>query len=64
MFKATQLLRDMGMKRNRSTTAKSNVASLKAFEPSGSKAYAEARYLKLLWWEFWKEKPINSEKGV
>ena len=47
----------MGKVISRYSILKSNIASLKAVSPFEEKIYAEARYLKLLWWEFWKEKP-------
>jgi len=63
-FRALQILRDMGMTRNRGAVLKRNSASVKASALWGGAKYAEARYLKLLWWEFWKEKLIDSEKGA
>ncbi len=59
-LKATQFLRDRGKTRSRSAVLKGNVASLAAVALFGAKRYAEARYLKLFWWEFWKEKPLDS----
>ena len=55
-------LRQGGKTVVRSTTRKSNVAGRGAFAKFGTKIYAEGRYLKILSWKSWKEKPINKAK--
>ena len=56
-FKRFQFLREKGMTASRNAVSKSNIASQRAHAKFGPKTYAQARYLKLLWWEFWKETP-------
>jgi len=36
---------------------KGNLASLKGLPKAGGRVYGEGRYLKILWWKSWKEKP-------
>ena len=59
VFKREQLQLENGMVRNRGATLKGNVAGWTAAVDVGMKAYAEARYLKILWWKWWKEKPLT-----
>jgi hypothetical protein len=40
---------------------KSNLASRKLTIKAGGRVYGEGRYLKILWWKSWKEKPVVSE---
>jgi len=57
-FKRFEFLREKGIVVSRNAVAKSNIASQKAHAKFGPRIYAEARYLKLLRWRFWKEKPL------
>ena len=57
-FKRFQFLREKGMIASRNAVSKSNIASQRAHAKFGPKICAEARYLKLLWWKFWKEIPL------
>lgn len=57
-FKRFQFLREKGIVVSRNAVAKSNIASRKAHARFSPRVYAEARYCKLLWWHFWKEKPL------
>ena len=54
-FKRFQFLREKGITASRNAVSKSNIASQRAHAKFGPKTYAEARYLKLLWWKFWKQ---------
>jgi hypothetical protein len=63
VFREMKYLRDMGITKGRYTTLKSNTASLKAFAVFRMRICAEARYVKLLWWESWKEKPVDAGHG-
>ncbi len=56
--KRFQFLRENGKVISRNAVEKSNIASQKALAKFGPRIYAEARYLKLLRWRFWKEKPL------
>ena len=58
-FKRFQFLREKGIVRSRNAVDKSNIASQRAHAKFGPKVHAEARYLKLLWWKFWKETPLT-----
>lgn len=57
-FKRFQFLRGKGIVVSRNAVAKSNIASQKAHARFSPRVYAEAKHLRLLWWHFWKEKPL------
>ena len=57
-FKAFQFLNERGKVIERSSIPKSNISSQKSRQPNPPKIYAEARYLKILCWKWWKEKPL------
>jgi len=57
-FKRFEFLRGKGIVVSRNAVVKSNIASQKAHAKLSPRVYAEARYLRLLWWRFWKEKPL------
>ena len=58
-IKALLLLKDRGLVRNRYVVAKGNTASFAAFEPFGGRRYAEGLCVRVLWWRFWSERPID-----
>lgn len=64
MFKTKQSLQEKGMTRDRGAISKNNVVSQTAYSGFSPKWYAEGRYLKLLWWESWKEKPVDSKEST
>jgi len=47
----------MGKIIGRTLVEKGNLASLKGLPKAGGRVYGEGRYLKILWWKSWKEKP-------
>ncbi|MFC2039466.1 hypothetical protein ACFLST_01615 [Chloroflexota bacterium] len=55
-FKLTEYLCDKGRVVNRGAVQTSSIVSQKTFAKFGHRIYAEARYLKILWWKSWKEK--------
>ena len=55
---ARRLLWEKGKVRMISLIVKGNQAAHRSYAILGHKTYAEARYLKILWWKFWKEKPL------
>lgn len=57
-FKRFELLREKGILVSRNAVAKSNIASQKAHAKFSPRVHAEAKHLRLLWWHFWKEKPL------
>ena len=57
-FKRFEFLREKGIVISRNAVAKSNIASQKAQAKFSPRVHAEAKHLKLLWWYFWKEKPL------
>ena len=57
-YKKYQFLKKRGILINRSAVAVSNVASQRVQYKLGTKIYARARYLKILWWQSWKETPL------
>jgi len=58
-FKRLQFLREQGVTASRNAVAVNNIASQKAHAKFAPKIYARARYLKLFWWDFWKERPVH-----
>lgn len=58
-FKKFQFLREQGMRSSRNGVNAGNVASQKAHAKFGPKVYAKGRYLKILWWQSWKETPLT-----
>ena len=61
-FKKLQYLRDRGRTLHPYVVSKSNLTSQEFETKVGAKCCGEGRYLKLLWWKFWKEKPIGQAK--
>ena len=58
-FKATQFEDERGKVYRRSVTRKDNITSNRAYAKLGHNIHAEARFLKILWWEWWKERPLT-----
>lgn len=58
-FKRFQFLAEHGILRSRNAVNVKNVASQKVHAKFNPRRYAEARYLKILWWQSWKEKEYN-----
>lgn len=56
-----RLLAMMGKTTGKCLVARNNIASRKATIKCGGRIYSEGRYLKILWWKSWKEKPVVSE---
>ena len=57
-FKRRQFLWKEGIKVARGTLARDNIASHRVINKFNTKVYTKARYLKILWWKFWKETPL------
>jgi hypothetical protein len=57
-FKRLEFLRGKEIVVSRNAIAKSNIVSQKAHAKFSPRVYGEARYLKILWWKSWKEKPL------
>jgi len=57
-LKRFQFLRERNKLIARACANTNNIASHRMHAKFGPKRYAEARYLKILWWKFWKEKPL------
>ena len=58
-FKRFQFLREKKIVVSRNAVAKDNIASQKAHAKFSPKVYAEGKYLRLLRWYYWKEKPLT-----
>ena len=58
-FKRQQFLREKGMIASRYAVAVSNVARQRAGARIDPEIYGRARYIKILWWKFWKEIPLT-----
>jgi len=61
--KRMQFLLDNGIATNRAAVAKWNIASQGVYTKFNANIYGEARYLKILWWKWWKEKPLPQLNG-
>ncbi len=61
-FKTLQFLNDRGIVTGRYATAKGNVAPQGGAARFGDRPYAEGRYLRVLWWESWREKLLTAVK--
>jgi len=59
LWKRFEFLGQRGKVRDRAAVAKSNIASQRATMRVRTKIDTEARYLKILWWKSWKEKPLE-----
>ena len=57
-FHMYQFMKERGKTTHRGIIARGNIAAQKAYAKLGPKTVAEARYLKILWWKLWKEKPL------
>ena len=60
-FKRLQFIKEKGRLIDRSAVVKSNVASQMSAAKLSGGIYAEARFIKLLWWKFWREKPLPTD---
>ena len=58
-LKTLQFLLGKGKVARRGATAKGNIIAQKAYAKLAPRIYAEAHYLKILWWKWWKEKPLE-----
>jgi len=54
-----EYIRQKGIIASRCSVATDNIASQKVHAKFGPKIYAKSRYLKILWWESWKEIPLS-----
>ena len=57
-YKVFQFLGEQGIMTSRNAVRTSNIASQKAHASFGYRIYARGRYLRILWWQFWKETPL------
>ncbi len=58
-YMSLRLVLDKGIQVRRSAIAKSNLPAIKSRASFEHKPYAEGRYLKVLWWKSWKERPLT-----
>ncbi len=54
-----QFLKDRGTVTLRLSRATDNVAAERGATKAGEKKYAELRYVRVLWWRSWQEKPLK-----
>ncbi len=59
-FQIRQFLCESGIAVVRGAVRTDNVAGQRSFTRLGRRWYAETRYLKILWWKSWKEKPLTA----
>jgi hypothetical protein len=62
-FKRLEFMLDKGLVISRDAIAKSNTVVMQTNKKLGAEAYAEGRYLRILWWKSWKEKPLTPDSG-
>jgi hypothetical protein len=58
-FRRFEFLRDRGFTSSRNAVTVDNIASRKAHARFGPEIYAGARYLKILGWMSWRERPVE-----
>ena len=58
-FKMDEFLLSRNVVKNRSAIPKSSIASARSRPEHFPPPYAEGRYLRILWWESWREKPLT-----
>jgi ribosomal protein S18 acetylase RimI-like enzyme len=58
-YKKLEFLRDRGRVTVRAVVAENNMAVQQFYANFGAKRYAKARYFKILWWNSWKETPLD-----
>ena len=56
-YRRFQFLQEKGILTSRNAVDTSNIASQKVHAKFGPRIYARAHYLRILWWQFWKETP-------
>ena len=59
LWKRFEFLEQKGIVRDRAAVAKSNISSQRATMRVRTNIHAEGRYLKVLCWKSWKEKPLT-----
>jgi len=57
--KRLEYLRDQGITVSRNAVSVDNIASQKVLSKFSLEIYAQARYIKILWWTYWKEMPFT-----
>ncbi len=62
-FKILEFMRERGKLVSRAAIAVPNVVSQRATGKIGTNVYAEARYLRVLRWKSWKERPLAPRKA-
>ena len=58
-FKRRQFLKDCGKTVGRAAIATNNAGTITMAEKIGAQRYGRGRLVKLLGWQFWKERPVN-----
>jgi len=58
-FKRLQFLWERGFRSSRNIVGMTNAISRRAQIRLGPRMYAKARYLKILWWDSWRETPLS-----
>jgi RimJ/RimL family protein N-acetyltransferase len=58
-YRRFEYLRELGIKKARNAVATDNAVSLRVHAKFHPRIYAQARHLKILWWQSWKETPVE-----
>ena len=58
-FKRLEYLRAHGIRTLRSAIGKGNVAAQRGHSKAAPRTRAEGRFLKVMWWKWWKEIPVK-----
>jgi hypothetical protein len=54
-FETAEFLRERGIQTKRASIGANNIPALKANAKKNSKVYGKGRYMRILWYKFWKE---------
>ena len=63
-FKRSQFKSNTGIATCKSAIVKDNIAIQRSYSGPMPNKYAEGRYLRILWWKSWKERPLPPEKTI
>ena len=60
--KILKFMRERGIVTLRFVVHTNNISTQRGYAKFGARRYAKARYLRILWWKFWKERPLATSQ--
>ena len=57
-LQVTQFRKEKGIETSHYAIMASTVAAQRAVAKTGGKVYAKARYIRILWWKYWRVTPL------